>query len=57
MPPFGNLYGIPVFVDRSLTEQEEIVFEACTHTDVIRMRYEDFERLVSPVVAEFAVHT
>jgi Ala-tRNA(Pro) deacylase len=56
MPPFGNLYGIPVFVDRSLTEQEEIVFEACTHTDVIRMRYEDFERLVSPGVAEFAVH-
>jgi Ala-tRNA(Pro) deacylase len=56
MPPFGNLYDVPVFVDRSLTDQEEIVFEACTHTDVIRMRYADFERLAEPSVAEFAVH-
>jgi Ala-tRNA(Pro) deacylase len=54
MPPFGNLYDIPVFVDRSLSEQDEVVFEAGTHTDTIHMRYADFERLVGPTVTELA---
>ena len=53
MPPFGNLYGIPVYVDQSLTEDEEIVFQAGTHSDAIRMRYWDFAALVFPVVAQF----
>ena len=53
MPPFGNLYRIPVYVDRSLTEDEEIVFQAGTHSDAIRMRYWDFASLVFPVVAQF----
>ena len=53
MPPFGNLYKIPVYVDQSLTEDEEIVFQAGTHSDAIRMRYMDFAALVFPVVAEF----
>jgi Ala-tRNA(Pro) deacylase len=53
MPPFGNLYRIPVYVDRSLTEDEEIVFQAGTHSDAIRMRYWDFAALVFPVVEKF----
>jgi Ala-tRNA(Pro) deacylase len=52
MPPFGNLYGLPVYVDQSLAEDEEIVFQAGTHSDAIRMRYWDFSALVFPVVAE-----
>ena len=53
MPPFGILYGLPVFVDQSLTEDEEIVFQAGTHSEAIRMRYWDFAALVFPVVEEF----
>lgn len=53
MPPFGNLYRTPVYVDHSLTEDEEIVFQAGTHSDAIRMRYWDFAALVFPVVAQF----
>jgi Ala-tRNA(Pro) deacylase len=53
MPPFGTLYGVPVYVDRSLAEDEEIIFEAGTHSDAIRMRYMDFAALVFPVVTEF----
>ena len=53
MPPFGNLYGLPVYVDQSLTEDAEIVFHAGTHSDAIRMRYWDFAALVFPVVSEF----
>ncbi len=53
MPPFGNLYGLPVYVDQSLTEDEEIVFQAGTHSDAIRMRYWDFASLTFPVVEEF----
>jgi Ala-tRNA(Pro) deacylase len=53
MPPFGNLYGLDVYVDQSLTEDEEIVFQAGTHSDAIRMRYWDFAGLVFPVIAQF----
>lgn len=53
MPPFGNLYGLPVYVDQSLTEDEEIVFQAGTHSDAIRMRYWDFASLAFPIVEEF----
>ncbi len=50
MAPFGNLYGLEVFVDTQLTQDEEIVFNAGTHTDTIRMSYRDFDRLVQPTV-------
>ncbi len=54
MPPFGNLYGMPVYVARELAEDEEIAFNAGSHTELIRLRYEDFERLVEPKVVRFA---
>ncbi|MDP2887254.1 MAG: YbaK/EbsC family protein [Ignavibacteria bacterium] len=54
MPPFGNLYGVPVLVEESLAEDEEIVFNACTHTKAIRMKFKDFRRLAKPVITEFA---
>lgn len=50
MPPFGNLYEVPVIVDEALTEDEEIFFNAGTHTELIRMSYADFEALVKPTV-------
>jgi len=55
MPPFGNLYGLPVFVEESLTQDPEIVFNAGTHQDAIRMKYGDFARLVHPQVVRFAL--
>jgi Ala-tRNA(Pro) deacylase len=48
MPPFGNLYGIPVFVDSRLAQQPDIAFNAGTHTDAVRMPYKEFERLAQP---------
>jgi|SRR5215203_4596615 len=54
MPPFGNLYDVPVFVDKTLAEDESIVFRAGTHTDTMSVSYADFERLVEPTLAEFA---
>ena len=48
MPPFGNLYGIPVYVDARLTGDAEIAFNAGSHTDVVRMPYAEFERLTQP---------
>lgn len=55
MPPFGCLYGQRVFVDRSLASDEEIVFNAGTHAEAIRMRYEDFAKLANPTVGDFGV--
>ena len=54
MPPFGNLYGIPVYVDETLTEDREIAFNAGSHYELIKMAYRDFERLVKPEVMEFS---
>ena len=51
MPPFGNLYGLGVWAAEPLGRDEEIVFNAGTHTDAIRMRYGDFDRLVKPHIA------
>ncbi len=56
MPPFGNLYDMPVYVSESLTEDEEIAFNAGSHTQLLRMAYADFARLVQPTVLPFAVH-
>ena len=54
MPPFGNLYGMEVFVDESLSQDDEIAFNAGSHTELIKLGYKDFERLVKPKVAKFA---
>jgi Ala-tRNA(Pro) deacylase len=54
MPPFGSLYLQRVFVDGTLVGETEMVFNAGTHTDAIRMHYGDFEELSLPVVGSFA---
>lgn len=53
MPPFGNLYGLPVYVAASLALEKEIAFNAGSHTEIIKMAYADFEDLVKPTVLEF----
>jgi Ala-tRNA(Pro) deacylase len=50
MPPFGNLFGVPVCVSEALTLDPEIVFRAGSHTRCIRIAYKDFARLVKPQV-------
>ena len=57
MPPFGNIYGMDVYVAASLAEDEEIAFNAGTHTELIRLDYQDFERLVQPRVAKLSKRT
>lgn len=54
MPPFGNLYEMEVYVANPLPEDDEIAFNAGSHTELIRLHYADFQRLVEPVVGDFA---
>jgi len=56
MPPFGNLYDVPVYVDQTLAEEASIVFRVGTHRHTMRVAYADFARLAQPTVGEFAVH-
>lgn len=53
MPPFGNLYGMPVVVDAHLAAVDSITFNAGSHTETITMAYDDFDRLVRPQLARF----
>jgi Ala-tRNA(Pro) deacylase len=54
MPPFGNLYGTDVYADEKLTRDEIIAFNAGSHTELIQLPYNDFERLVKPKTAQIA---
>ncbi|MGH7970027.1 MAG: aminoacyl-tRNA deacylase [Limisphaerales bacterium] len=53
MPPFGNLYGMDVYLAEALTHRDEIAFNAGSHTEVIRMAFRDFDGLVRPRVMSF----
>ena len=54
LPPFGSQYEAETIVDGTLTQGEEIVFEGTTHSEAIRMRYQDFYEIEHPLVARFA---
>lgn len=54
MPPFGNLYGMDVFVAETLIKDQEIAFNAGSHTELIRLAYKDYEGLVKPRVVKFS---
>jgi Ala-tRNA(Pro) deacylase len=55
-PPLGNLYNIRTVVDETLTKDPEIVFQAGTHVETVKIQYNDYARLVKPEIASFAVH-
>ncbi len=55
MPPFGNLFGMKVYVDAELALDETIAFNAGTHTELLQLQYRDFEDLVQPIMVEFGV--
>lgn len=54
MPPFGNLYGLPVWVEEEVARNARMVFNAGTHTELVGLAYQDFARLVAPRVAALA---
>lgn len=54
MPPFGNLYGMTVFADESLSRDKEIAFNAGSHRELVRIAWEDFEKLVQPRLTRVA---
>jgi Ala-tRNA(Pro) deacylase len=55
MPPFGHLYGVPTYIDRTLSTQLQIAFPAGSHREVMQVAYADFERTAKPVVADLSV--
>jgi Ala-tRNA(Pro) deacylase len=54
MPPFGNLYGMEVFVETTLTRDKDIAFNAGSHIELVKLSFEDFSRLVKPRVVSFS---
>jgi Ala-tRNA(Pro) deacylase len=53
MPPFGNLYGMPVYVASALAEEPEIAFNAGSHTEIVKMAFADFDAAVRPIILDF----
>jgi Ala-tRNA(Pro) deacylase len=54
MPPFGNLYDVPVYADRALADKGDIIFRIGTHRHTMKVAYADFARLAQPTVGEYA---
>lgn len=54
MPPFGNLYNMDVYITQSLAQNVEIAFNACSHRELIKMKYADYDKLVNPQVIKFS---
>jgi Ala-tRNA(Pro) deacylase len=54
MPPFGGLFGMPVYCDRTLASRREIEFNGGAHTETLRMSFQEFELLERPVILDFA---
>ena len=52
MPPLGNFYDVPTYVDRSLTKQKEIVFRLGSHRQSMRISWVDYERLAQPLLVD-----
>jgi len=55
IPPFGNLYGMPVYADRELMQEDDLAFSAGTYTQIIRLAAADYRELVAPQVGDFAI--
>jgi Ala-tRNA(Pro) deacylase len=56
MPPFGNLYGLPVYIDACFPKAKEFFFQAGNHHEVVRMSYPGYQRVAQPIVGEFCFH-
>ena len=50
MPPFGNLYDMPVYISSELTTHDQLIFNAGSHSELMQLSYPDFERLVHPKI-------
>jgi Ala-tRNA(Pro) deacylase len=53
MPPYGNLYDMPVFADTCFGPKKELVFQAGNHHEVVHISFEDFEKTAQPVMTDF----
>jgi Ala-tRNA(Pro) deacylase len=56
VPPFGQLYGLPVYIDTCFAHDQDVYFPAGTHREVVRMPYTTYERLARPATGEFCLH-
>ncbi len=55
-PPFGNLYDLPVIMDKAMEKDDHIIFQAGSHEEAIRISMNDYRKLVKPKVLEFSYH-
>ena len=54
MPPFGQIYGLPLYADETLKKDDEVAFNACSNTELIQISYKDFEKLAKPKFCKFS---
>lgn len=53
-PPFGNLYGMPVFLSRAMADDLHVTFNAGSHEDVVRMPFVEYVKAVRPRIMDLS---
>jgi len=56
IPPIGELFGVPLWVDDSLGREAETVFSGGNHRETVHLAYRDFVRLAKPTFGSFSTH-
>ncbi|MEK9169498.1 MAG: YbaK/EbsC family protein [Patescibacteria group bacterium] len=54
VPPFGNLFKIPLYFDQTIVDNETVFFNAGSHSKSISMKGSDLEKVTKPIVGEFS---
>lgn len=54
VPPFGHMFEIPLYMDKTIHESETVVFNAGLHTKSISLKTSDYEKIANPIVGEFS---
>ncbi|MBU1975580.1 MAG: hypothetical protein KKG59_04210 [Nanoarchaeota archaeon] len=53
VPPFGNFWDVPMYIEESLLQTEFMTFSAGTHHDSVRLKVEDYLKCVPHKVVAF----
>lgn len=55
IPPFGSLFGLPIFIDKKLLKNKKINLPAGSYTESVILSVKDYLKLENPTQGSFSV--
>jgi len=54
VPPFGELFGLPTFLDESILENDFVNFNICMLTKSVKIKRQDLLKIMEPKISKFS---